>query len=403
MTSPTQRLSQPEFIALMGMLAATVAFSIDAMLPALPEIGQELSPNALNQAQMILTSFVFGMGIGTFFTGPVSDTIGRKPVMIGGAVVYSLAAIWAFYAQSLEMVLLARLIQGIGAAGPRVVALAMIRDLYAGRDMAKITSFVMLTFSLVPALAPTLGYFIIAGFGWRSIFLAFVLFSICTSLWLGLRQPETLLVDRRRPMKISKLMEALREVWANDTTRLSMIVQTLGFGILFSCLSSIQQIFDTVFDEGAHFHLWFGSIAVLAASASVLNARIVGIYGMRAIIRRMYQVIAVVAALMIAVQLVEPISIKFWAFYLFIVACFFGAGLTIGNLNALAMEPLPHIAGLVASTIAAVATVGGVVVAIPVGLAFNGTPVPLAIATAILSVVAFWVTTKIRRPSDGQG
>ena len=400
MTPDTNRISQTEFIALMAMLAATVAFSIDAMLPALPEIGAELSPNALNNAQLILTSFVFGMGLGTFITGPLSDTFGRKPVMIIGAVVYCVAAIVAFYAQSLEAMLIARMIQGLGAAGPRVVALAMIRDLYGGRDMARITSFVMLVFSLVPALAPTLGYFIIAGFGWRSIFLAFVIFALLASLWLWIRQPETLAPEDRRPLRIGKLIEATKEVLTTETTRLSMIVQTLGFGILFSSLSSIQQIFDLAFGEGDHFHLWFGSIAVVSASSSILNARIVGTYGMRAIIRRMFQVNILVAVVMIALQLSDNEAVRFWSFYVFVVSCFFGAGMTIGNLNALAMEPLPHIAGLAASAIAAVATVGAVIIAIPVGLAFNGTPIPLGIAVVVLAASAFWFTTKIKRPSD---
>jgi len=399
-THDAKRLSQTEFIALMAMVAATVAFSIDAMLPALPEIGAELSPDALNNAQLILTSFVFGMGLGTFVTGPLSDTFGRKPVMIGGAVLYCGAAIWAFYAQTLEVMLIARTIQGLGAAGPRVVALAMIRDIYGGRDMARISSFVMLVFSLVPALAPTLGYFIIAGFGWRSIFLAFVIFSLATSIWLLIRQPETLMPEFRRPLRIGKLIEATKEVLTTETTRLSMIVQTLGFGILFSSLSSIQQIFDLVFDEGEHFHYWFGSIAVISASASLLNARIVGKYGMRAIIRRMFQVNVTVALIMVACQFTGSETVRFWSFYVFVVSCFFGAGMTIGNLNALAMEPLPHIAGLAASAIAAVATVGAVIIAIPVGLAFNGTPVPLGLAVALLATVAFWFTTKIKRPSD---
>ena len=155
--SPRAALGQTEFIVLMAMLVATVAFSIDAMLPALPEIGQTLSPDAPNQAQLILTSFILGMGLGTFFTGPLSDTFGRKPVMVGGAVVYIAGAGAAYFAQSLEIMLAARLVQGLGAAGPRVVALALVRDLYGGRDMARIMSFVMLIFAVVPALAPTLG------------------------------------------------------------------------------------------------------------------------------------------------------------------------------------------------------------------------------------------------------
>ena len=396
----TNPLSQAEFISLMAMLAATIAFSIDAMLPALPEIAGELSPDAINKAQLILTSFVLGMGIGTFFTGPLSDTFGRKPVMIGGAVVYSLSAIWAYYAQSLEVILVARLLQGMGAAGPRVVAMALVRDLYGGRDMARIISFVMLVFSLVPALAPTLGYYIIAGFGWRSIFLAFVIFSLISGIWLSARQPETHPPEARRSLRIGELWTALKEVMSTETTRLSIMVQTLGFGILFSGLSSIQQIFDTTFGKGEHFHLWFGSIAVLAASSSLLNARIVQTVGMRAIIRVTYLVVSVLAVLMVLFQLSGNIDIRFWAFYLFVLSCFFMAGMTMGNLNALAMEPLPHIAGLAASAIAAIGTVGAVVIAAPVGLAYNGTAIPFGCAVSVLAALAFWLTTKIKRPGE---
>ncbi|MEM7491425.1 MAG: MFS transporter, partial [Pseudomonadota bacterium] len=162
----------------MAMLSATIAFSIDSMLPALPEIGRALSPEAPNAAQLVIVAFVFGMGVGTLFAGPLSDALGRKAVMLGGAGLYCAAAIWAAFAPSLEALLLARVVQGLGASGPRVAAQAMIRDLYMGRGMAKVLSFVMMTFTLVPAIAPLMGAVIMAGFGWRGIFWAFVVFSI---------------------------------------------------------------------------------------------------------------------------------------------------------------------------------------------------------------------------------
>ncbi|WP_372833859.1 MFS transporter, partial [Puniceibacterium confluentis] len=150
-------MSRVEFIALIAMLFATIAFSIDSMLPALPEIGAALSPGNLNRVQLVITSFVLGMGIGTFFTGPLSDTFGRKPVVLCGAILYIVASLVAARAQSLEVLLAARVVQGLGAAGPRVVALAIIRDLYQGRGMARIMSFVMIVFTLVPAIAPSMG------------------------------------------------------------------------------------------------------------------------------------------------------------------------------------------------------------------------------------------------------
>ncbi|WP_413855420.1 MFS transporter, partial [Albidovulum sp.] len=175
---PVRRLPLPEFIVLLAMMFAMTAFSIDAMLPAMPEIAADLSPEAPNRAQLIVTSFVFGMGLGTFLTGPLSDALGRRRVIIGGATLYCLGAALAWVAPSLWLVLAARLLQGLGVAGPRVAAMALVRDLYAGRQMARIVSITMMVFVLVPAVAPLIGSFIIAGFGWRGIFPAFIVFAV---------------------------------------------------------------------------------------------------------------------------------------------------------------------------------------------------------------------------------
>jgi len=401
MIAPTQRLGQTEFIALMAMVVATVAFSIDAMLPALPQIGAALSPDNLNNAQLIITSFVLGMGIGTMFTGPLSDAYGRKPVMIAGAVVYVVGCGLAWAAQSLELMLAARVLMGLGASGPRVVAMALVRDIYQGRDMARIMSFVMAVFALVPALAPTLGYFIIMGFGWRAIFAAFMLFSVVTLLWLLIRQPETLMPENRRPLSIAALYTATAQMFAHRTARLSIAVQTLVFGILFIVLSSTQQVFDVTFGQGAHFHYWFGGIAILAASASLLNARLVMRLGMRAIIKAMLTIQIGITLAMIAVTAVDgPYWLAFGTYVIWVTGNFFQAGLTIGNLNALAMEDMGHIAGLAASIIAAISTIGAVLIAAPIALMFDGTPMPMAVGALVAASIALWLTTKIKRPGE---
>lgn len=401
MIAPTQRLGQTEFIALMAMVVATVAFSIDAMLPALPQIGAALSPDNLNNAQLIITSFVLGMGIGTMFTGPLSDAYGRKPVMIAGAVVYVVGCGLAWAAQSLELMLAARVLMGLGASGPRVVAMALVRDIYQGRDMARIMSFVMAVFALVPALAPTLGHFIILGFGWRAIFAAFMLFSVVTLLWLLIRQPETLMPENRRPLSIAALYTATAQMFAHRTARLSIAVQTLVFGILFIVLSSTQQVFDVTFGQGAHFHYWFGGIAILAASASLLNARLVMRLGMRAIIKAMLTIQIGITLAMIAITAIdEPYWLAFGTYVIWVTGNFFQAGLTIGNLNALAMEDMGHIAGLAASIIAAISTIGAVLIAAPIALMFDGTPLPMAVGALVAATIALWLTTKIKRPSE---
>ena len=396
-----KRLPQTEFIALMAMLAATVAFSIDAMLPALPQIGRDLTPLDLNRAQLIITSFVLGMGVGTLFTGPLSDAFGRKPVMVGGAIIYVVACAIAWFAQSLEVMLIARVIQGLGAAGPRVVAMALVRDLYSGRDMARIMSFVMVVFSVVPALAPTIGHYIIVAFGWRAIFAAFVLFSTITVIWLVMRQPETLPAEKRRPLSITALIAAVREMFAHRTARLSILVQTLTFAMLFTVISSTQQVFDQTFGQGDVFHLWFGGIAIFASTASVLNARLVVRLGMRAIIKAMYTAQIGLTLLMIAITMIDgPYWLSFGVYVLWVTGNFFQAGLTIGNLNALAMEEMGHIAGLAASVIAAVATVGAVLIAAPIALMFDGTPMPMALGALVCASLALWLTTLIKRPGE---
>ena len=399
--APIKRLSQPEFVALMAMLFATIAFSIDAMLPALTAIGLEITPDAPNRAQLIITSFVLGMGVGTLFTGPLSDTLGRKPVVLGGAALYILGAGLAWSAQSLETVLLARLLQGLGAAGPRVVAIAIIRDLYEGRKMAKLISIVMLIFTLVPAFAPTLGAGIIWLTGWRGIFAAFIIFSMIGATWLAIRQPETLPVSRRRPFKLATLIAGVKEIFSHRVVTLAIVTQSLCFGALFANLSTIQPIFATRFDQGQYFHLWFGLIAILAGSASILNAVLVERFGMRFLITFVLggQIISTSIALVLFNGGFVPEVAMLPIYIIWTTGVFFMAGMTLGNLNALAMEPMGHLAGLAASVTGSVSTIIAVVIAVPVGLMFEGTPNPLMWSTLVLVIAAFAVMQILKRAS----
>lgn len=391
-----QAMPRTEFVALMAMLAATVALSIDAMLPALPAIGTELSPEDINRAQLIITSFVLGMGLGTFVAGPLSDTFGRKSVMLYGALIYTLGAFIASKSQTIEVMLIARVLQGLGASGPRVVAMAVIRDLYAGRGMAKILSFVMLVFALVPAIAPLLGDIVIDLSGWRAVFYGFIGFSAVSALWVAVRLPETLAPENRRAFRGRALRLAAFEVLAHPIVRLSIIVQTLSFGMLFSMLSSVQQVYDITFGRAETFPLWFGGVAIIAASSSILNATLVVRLGMMVLVRGMLLAQVAISGLMIALGFAAAAGhvssdLYFAGFVFWQVSIFFQAGMTIGNLNAIAQEPMGHIAGMAASVISSIATVGAVFLAAPVGLLFDGTPVPLAIAIFLEAVAGLWL------------
>ncbi|WP_108481961.1 multidrug effflux MFS transporter [Oceaniglobus ichthyenteri] len=398
MTGPQRALSQGEFIALMAMMMATVAFSIDAMLPVLPEIAAELSPDAPNKSQLILTSFVMGMGLGTFFAGPISDAIGRKTTILAGFALYAFGAIVATFAPTLETLLFARLVQGLGAAGPRIVSTAMIRDLYAGRRMAQILSFVTMIFILVPAIAPFTGSLIIAAFGWRSIFVAFVGFSMIGAFWMTLRQPETLAPEHRRALAFAPLKRALVEVVSHPMVRLYIAVLSLGFAQLFAMLSSIQQLFDEVFGRGDSFPLWFMAIAIVSGSATVINARLVMRLGMRRLAIAAFSSQTVISAVLLLANSagIVPAPLAFPLFFVWVVSVFFLAGLTFGNLNALALEPMGHIAGMAASTVGGVSTVLSVLIAVPIGLAFNGTTLPVMMGTFLCSALAWWLMRKSR-------
>jgi len=333
-----------------------------------------------------VTSFVLGMGIGTLFTGPLSDAFGRKQVILVGSGLYALAALACYFAPTLEILLAARLLQGLAAAAPRTVSIAMVRDLYSGREMARIMSFAMMIFTIVPAIAPLMGQGIIALGGWHSIFLAYILFSGLTMLWLGLRQPETLPRDKRRPLHLGDLWAGTKELFTHRIVIVSIILQTLTLAALFGTLSSLQGIFEQQFDRAESFPLWFALIALTSMGGSLLNTRFVMTLGMRRIVTRTYVamlVLTLVALATLGSGLLQG-NLAFAMQILWCIGLFAMMGLTMGNLNALAMEPVGHIAGLAASVISSAATIGSVVLAIPVGLAFNGSSTPLLVGVTLL-------------------
>ena len=394
-----KRLSQGEFVALTAALFAIVAISIDAMLPALPEIAATLSPDAPNRAQLVITSFVFGMGLGTLVVGPLADAFGRKPVIYAGTALYALTALACYFATTLETLLIARVLQGASVAAARVVSMAIMRDMFKGREMAKIMSFVMMVFIMVPAIAPLLGQGIIVLAGWQAIFLVYILFAAVVILWFGLRQPETLPKQHRRPLNFGILLAATKELFTHRIVVISILAQTLTMAVLFATLSSMQGIFEQRFDRAASFPMWFAFIALGSASGSLINSRVVMRLGMRPVITAAYSGVLTLTLLLLALNVsgAMPEVLAFPAHVLWSISLFSMMSLTMGNLNALAMEPVGHIAGLAASVMTSVATVASVVLAVPVGLAFNGTAMPLMAGVAVFVAGALGLIRLARR------
>lgn len=388
----------PEFIAMLALIFAVIAFSIDSMLPALPQIAAELTPENVNRAQLVLTAFVGGLGLGLLAGGPLSDALGRKPVILAGFLLYALAAIAAIFADSLELLLVARFVQGLGAAAPRIVALAMVRDLYQGREMARITSFVMMIFILVPAVAPSIGAVIIHFVGWRGVFGSFVVMALLGGGWLHLRRPETLPAAARRPLRLRSMASAAREVLGDRQVQLVTLVMTLGFGQMFALLSSAQQLFVETYGKGDDFPLWFAGMALLSGTGTVLNARYVVRLGMRRIVTMAYWMQIVVSAAMVVLLFGDllPQALRFPAFFFWAVSVFFMAGVTFGNLNAMALQRMGHVAGMAASVVGAVSTLGAVLIAAPVGQLYDGSVRPMLLATLICSGLAALLMRRVR-------
>ncbi|MCB1639318.1 MAG: MFS transporter, partial [Thiothrix sp.] len=201
-----------EFIVIIALLSSFVALSIDAMLPALPEIGQALGVTDENQPQLILSVLFLGMALGQLVIGPLSDSIGRKPLIYIGLGIFIIGCILSWRAENFTTMLIGRFLQGLGAASPRTITMALVRDCYSGRAMARIMSFSMLVFIMVPALAPGIGQVIIHLAGWRSIFLVFILLGILVVAWFGLRIPETLPAEKRTPLVMKQQLAAIRQV-----------------------------------------------------------------------------------------------------------------------------------------------------------------------------------------------
>ncbi len=387
---PARPLSFPEFISLMAALFALAALSIDAMLPALPQIADDLSPDAPSSAQLVVTSFVLGLGGGMLLMGPLSDAIGRKSVIALGIGIYIVGALLAAVADSLPMLLAARVLQGFGISAPRTVGIAMIRDLYQGRLMARVMSFVMTVFILVPAAAPFLGQSILTFAGWRMIFGAFIVFGAFAMCWLLLRQPETLPQTARRPFRLRVILDALRQVLSNRRVVLYIGTLMLGFGQMFALLSAAQPIYDHYYDRADSFAFWFAVQALIAGTAGLVNAALVVRLGMRRIALAAFVGQALISAVMTILWTTGIIggAESFPVFFFWTVSVFYVAGLAFGNLNALTLEPLGHIAGLASAVVGAVSTVLAVGVAVPITLAFDGTPLPLMVGVLLASGLA---------------
>ena len=384
--SQTERghaLRTAEFVPLVGLLMSLVALAIDAMLPALPAIGGDLGVSRPNDVQLVIMSLFLGLAIGQLLFGPLSDSIGRKPAIHAGLALFMIGCLVSIFAPTFEVMIAGRVLQGIGVAGPRIVTMALVRDQYEGRLMAKLMSFAMAVFIMVPTIAPALGQGLLIVGGWRAIFVTFLVISAIVFAWFALRQPETLPTAQRRPFSLRAIGQAVGEIVRIRTALGYTIATGFVFAPFVAYLGSAQQIFQDSYGTGALFPLYFGVLALSFGVGSIVNGRLVMKYGMRRLSKVAACAIALISLVACPVAFIFDGLPPFWLFMCYLLSVFVSVSLLFGNLNALAMEPLGHIAGVGAAVIASLATFISVPLGGLVGQGFDGTMYTLIGAFAV--------------------
>ncbi len=380
-----------EFVSLMALLTSLVALSIDAMLPALADIGRDLGIADANQPQLVVSMLFLGLTLGQLVYGPLSDCVGRKMPIYGGLAIYLVGSILCIFAWSFTAMLIGRFLQGLGVAAPRIVTMAMVRDQYAGRAMARVMSLIMAVFIIVPAVAPALGQGILEIAQWRAIFGLLLTLALIAFLWFSWRQPETLPSAKRLPWSSSRLATGLFETLRNPAA----IGYAVSAGLIFSgfigYLTSAPQIFQRQYGLGAQFPFYFGALALAIGAASLLNARLVMRFGMQLLSRRALQGQCGISILFFGFAWLAGGALPLWAFMVWAAIAFFCHGLLFGNLNAMAMEPLGHIAGIAAAVIGSLTSVVSLLLGTAIGQAYDGTVLPLLGGFASLGLAGLLV------------
>jgi len=400
--TPIRRLALAEFVAMTAMLMALNALAIDIMLPALPNMAasfglaaegahQIVCPAVLdagsNDQQLIIVSYMLGFGVSQLFYGPLTDRFGRRPVLFISLICYTIAAILCVFAPTFDLLIAARAFMGASAGGSRVIAVSAARDLYVGRQMAKVMSLVMIVFMTAPIFAPFIGQVMLnSGMSWHGIFWALAGFGVIMFLWVLIRLPETLPVERRVPLNPPSI---LRSYWRVIRTREALgytIASGFLFGALMSYISASEQLFHNVYDTGDMFALWFAGAAIAMTASNLINSRIVERLGMRKISHAALIGFVIVSAVHAAFALSGPVP--FEIFYALLLIAFFAIGFQGPNYNAIAMERLGGLAGSGAALIGFAssfvsASIGGLV-----ARQFDCTVTPIFVGHFILGGLA---------------
>ncbi len=394
---PTPALSDRQFALMLAMTMAMTALAIDVMLPAFGEIREAMDlPAGSSDTGALITVFFLGLAIAQIPAGLLADRFGRKPVLHIGLVLYALGAVGAMFAPSLGWMLVGRFLWGLGAGGPRVVAVAIVRDRYSGDRMARMMSFVMAMFILIPIVAPSIGSALLAIGPWQLVFGFCALVACAVNLWCT-RLPETLHPEHRRPLQLRPILLGARTVVRSRETVLLGVALTAVMASFMSYLASAELIIEETFDLGGAFPVIFGGLAVGMGLATFTNGRIVERIGMWSLLRVVLAAYAVVTGVVLLVALatdgVPPVAV-----YMPLLAIgLANHSLLVPNLNSAAMQPVGAVAGTASALLGTVTIAAGSLIGSRIDQAFDGTVRPLSIAFFVSSLVALVCFTVAHR------
>lgn len=384
------RLGRIEFIVLVAALIAINAFAIDVMLPGLQQIGAGLGEPDPNRRQLVIPAYMLGFGILQVVFGPLSDRYGRRRPLLVGLVIYCLAALSAFAVTDFNSLVLLRFVQGAGASASAVIAVALIRDLFVGDEMAKTMSLVFMVLMLSPIFAPILGQFLLVALDWRGLFAFMAGLGAIVTVWVGMRLPETLKPENKRPFGLKPMIEGFGIVFSNHVALRYIMATSLLFGGLFGFLTSSQQIYVSIYHVGLWFPAYFAAGGAAAAVGGFANSQLVNKYGMRRIASLALVVFCLAAAVMVLLGFLQALPL--WLFFALSAVQFFTFSMAMPNFGALALEPLGEVAGTAASAQGFLQMVLGAGIGALVGQMFDGTVMPLAFAQLVLSLLAMALT-----------
>lgn len=381
-------LGRVEFTSLLAMSMALAALGIDLMLPAFGAIRADLGlPSDSTAVAGLVTTYFLGLAAGQLLYGPLADRYGRRPALYLGFAIYAVGAALSTFSPSLGLLLISRFVWGLGAAGPRVVTLAVIRDSYEGERMSRAMSFIMAVFILVPVVAPTIGAAVITFASWRWLFAGCLVAVLGMSFWAR-RLPETLREENRRELAVKPLLAAARMVVSNRQTVAYGLAMTSLYGVFTSYIGSSEIIFSEVFGQADAFPLIFGGLAGVIGLAMLANARVVGRVGTRRLSHSVLVAYVVLSGVLLTITLTGGGHPPLWLFLLGLAGMLACHGLLIPNFNTLAMEPMGHVAGMASSVVGSVQIAVGALLGSMLDNAFDGTVRPLAFGFLGYGIIA---------------